>query len=88
MRQSGNVPDLRESHSKLGAAGGGVGGGGHALLPPAAVPGQLGRQQARQEEQGEYYTVLYYTVLYCTVLYCTVLYCTGGPELQAAGNRG
>ena len=84
MRQSGNAQDLRESHSKLGAAGGGVGGGGHALLPPAAVPGQLGRQQARQEEQGEACTVLYCAVLYCTVLCRTVMYCTASP---AQGDR-
>ena len=50
-------------HSMPAAAGGGVGGGGHALLPAAAVPGQLGRQQGGQEGQGG---------PHCTVLYCTV----------------
>ena len=43
---------------------------------------------SRLDRRNKVSTILYCTILYCTVLYCTVLYCTGGPELQAAGNRG
>ena len=62
-------------HYMPAAAGGGVGGVGHALLPAAAVPGQLGRQQGGQEGPGG----PHFTVLYCTVL-CPLHRGTGAPS--------